>query len=240
MSEIDKTQAQTSSQEPATELAVPDRLSRERLPVPASGDAAAGRNQPTTPDGGSILADIPARTTFINGTHTYICDYIKVADQKATFFFTGATALLAFLYKNDVSSRWLRSPADWRLLDIIAFVAMVALALGALLALSVIIPRTPGSRRGFIFWEAIAEYGSGREYADDVSTLSPATLVQIKAEHCFDLAKVCRAKYKWLRVALWVCAVGLTASLAVFLFLSTTPAPARPQATPAAAAKPTP
>ena len=51
--------------------------------------------------------------------------------------------------------------------------------------------------------------------------LRQTVLFQMKADHCFDLAKVCRAKYRWLRAALWVCAVGLGASLVVFLFLKT-------------------
>jgi hypothetical protein len=132
--------------------------------------------------------------------------------------FTAATALLAFLYKNGVSGRWLKPLMHWNVLDTIGFVAMTALALGVLLALVVVIPRTPGSRRGFLFWEAIAEYESGRQYSDELRLLSAATLSQVKAEHCFDLARVCRMKYRVLRAAIWTGAVGLVASLFVFLF----------------------
>src|SRR5947209_8382914 len=81
MSDTERPESQTSSQQPATELTVPDRLARERLPVPTAGDPAAGRNQPTSPDIGSTPEDVPARTKFIDGTHSYICEYIKIADQ---------------------------------------------------------------------------------------------------------------------------------------------------------------
>lgn len=108
---------------------------------------------------------------------------------------------------------------QWNILDTLAFVAMATLAVGAFLALLVIIPRTPGSRRGFLFWEAIAEYETGRQYADDLSLLSGPSLVQVKAEHCYDLAKVCRRKYRMLRCALWTGTVGLAGALLVFLFL---------------------
>ena len=134
-------------------------------------------------------------------------------------FFTGATALLAFMYNENVSARWLKPPMQWNVPDAIAFVAMVALAAGALLALIVIIPRTLGSRRGFLFWEAIAEYETGRQYSDELSLLSGPSLVQVKAEHCYDLAVVCRQKYRMLRCALWTGAVGLAGALFVFLFL---------------------
>jgi multisubunit Na+/H+ antiporter MnhB subunit len=167
-------------------------------------------------------------------------EYIRLADQKATFFFAGATALLAFLYRNDVSARWLKPPIMWNLLDVVALVAMVALAIGAVLALLVVIPRTPGSKRGYIFWEAIAEYRSGRDYADELSALSPATLYQIKAEHTFDLAHVCRRKYKMLRWSLWVGAVGLGAALIVFLFLTTSRQETPQASTPAPVSKPSP
>ena len=239
MSDTSQTEPQALRDQIGTGLAVPGGLAREALPVPTEeASSTTERNQPMSPSSGAVPADLEARTRFVDGIHEYIRDNIRLADQKATFFFTGATALLAFLYKNDVSSHWLKSPVDWRLLDTVAFVAMVALAVGALLALTVVIPRTPGSRRGFIFWEAIAECGPGRQYADDLSTLSPATLFQMKADHCFDLAKVCRAKYKWLRAALWVCAVGLGASLVVFLFLAT-PTTGQPTVTPSVV-KPTP
>ena len=127
--------------------------------------------------------------------------------------------MLAFLYNKNVSARWLKPLMQWNILDTIAFVAMAALSLGAFLALLVVIPRTSGSRRGFLFWEAVAEYESGRQYFDDLWRLSPPSLVQVKVEHCYEMAKVCRRKYRMLRYALWCGAVGLAGSLFVFLFL---------------------
>jgi hypothetical protein len=158
------------------------------------------------------------RLLFAEQTHQYIREYIRLADQKAAFFVTASTALLAFLYRADLSSRWLKPILEWNILDMATFLAMMALALSILLSFSVVIPRTPGSRRGYLFWEAIAEYDTNRQYADDLSTLSVATLLQIKAEHCHDLARVCRRKYAALRASLWIGTVGLTASLLVFLF----------------------
>lgn len=202
------------------ELQVPASVARGSLPTPTHRPAeSSDAGQPATAGSGGARSDIEAKDGFTTFAHQYIRDYINLADQKATFFFTGATALLAFLYNKDVPARWLRPVMQWNVLDTIAFLAMAALAVGALLALFVVIPRTPGSRRGFLFWEAIAEYETGRQYSDELSLLSGPTLVQVKAEHCFDLAVVCRRKYRILRWALWTGAVGLVGALSVFLFL---------------------
>ena len=201
-------------------LPVPPALTQGALPAPFGGaESATDRQQPAPPASPTAPGDAEARERFTEAAHQYVREYIRLADQKAAFLFTGATALLAFLYKNDVSARWLKPVMQWNILDTVAFMAMTALALGVLFALLVVIPRTAGSRRGFLFWEAIAEYDSGRQYSDELRLLSAATLTQVKAEHCFELARVCRTKYRFLRAAIWTGAVGLAASLLVFLFL---------------------
>lgn len=200
-------------------LPVPLTITREPLPTPSGSDnSAADQRQPEPPALFRAAQDAEAHERFAEGVHQYVREYIRLADQKATFLFTAGTALLAFLYKNGVSTKWLKPIMQWNILDTIAFIAMTALVLGVLLALLTVIPRMRGSRRGFLFWEAIAEYDSGRQYSDDLRQLSAATLSQVKAEHCFDLARVCRTKYRILRGAIWTGAVGLAASLFVFLF----------------------
>ena len=215
-----ETGAQTQGPQDARldDLPIPTATAAAPLPIPAKhvtevSDAA----QPT--NDGSVGVRTDAKGEFSAFAHQYIRDNIKLADQKATLFFTGATALLAFMYNENVSARWLKPPMQWNIFDTIAFVSMVALAAGAFLALLVIIPRTLGSRRGFLFWEAIAEYETGRQYSDELSLLSGPSLAQVKAEHCYDLAVVCRQKYRMLRCALWTGAVGLAGALFVFLFL---------------------
>lgn len=202
------------------DLQIPAANVNSPLPTPIGRAAEpADAAQPTTAGNVEGRSDIDAKGEFAAFAHHYIRDYINLADQKATFFFTGGTALLAFMYNKNVSARWLKPVMQWNILDTIAFVAMAAIAVGAFLALLVVIPRTPGSRQGFLFWEAIAEYETSRHYSDDLSLLSGPSIVQVKAEHCFDLAVVCRRKYRMLRCALWTGAVGLAGALFVFLFL---------------------
>lgn len=208
------TQSESQSGDPG-KISLPSGGSAGALPVP---------NSPSGPPEESAPSAAPANQTGVNSqaqfaseTHEYIREYIRLADQKATFFFTGGTALLAFLYKNGISGMWLKPLMTWNVLDVIAFISMASLSIAAFLSLLVIIPRTPGSRRGYIFWEAIAEYDNSRQYADQLSTLTAPTLFQAKAEHCYDLACVCRRKYKVLRWALRIGAAGLAAALLLFL-----------------------
>lgn len=200
-------------------LPVPPALAREALPMPSGGvESVTDSQQPNPPASGRLSSDARSLGEFVEFTHQYVREYIQLADQKAAFLFAGGTALLAFLHKSGVSTRWLTPVMQWNVLDIVAFVAMTALAVGILLAVWVVVPRTSGSRRGLLFWEAIADYDSGREYSDDLRQLSTATLSQVTAEHCFDLARVCRKKYRVLRAAIWAGSLGLAAAVLLFLF----------------------
>lgn len=199
-------------------IPVPSSFGREPIPVPEESAAPSTAQDQPAPLAPGTASTSDFRASFTEETHQYIREYIRLADQKATFFFAGATALLAFLYRNDVSGRWMKPIMEWNVLDVAAFLAMTSLAGAAIVALTVVIPRLAGSKRGFLFWNAIAEYESGRQYSDELNMLSQATLVQTKAEHCYELARICRAKYRVLRLALVLGAVGLLASLVVFLF----------------------
>ncbi len=201
----------------APALPVPDNVGREGIPPPVAATERTDQTQPGVNPDLATEREVEAKARFTDLAHQYIREYIAHADRKATFFFTGATALLAFLYNKNLSAKWLKPVMTWNILDVLTFVTMAALAIGSFLALLVVIPRRGGSRRGFLFWEAIAEYDTGRTYSDDLSRLSTATLVQVKAEHCFDLAKICRTKYSLLRWSLWIGAVGLIGALLVFL-----------------------
>jgi len=220
MSDIYKDNAQAMQSAMSEGLPVPPSAVRDPLPTPTDQPETPGEpGRPATPVSTGTSGDAEGKGEFVQFAHEYIREYIRLADQKATFFFTGSTALLAFLYNKGISVRWLKPPMTWNILDAVAFIAMIGLAVGAFLSLLVVIPRTRGSRRGFLFWEAVAEYETGRQYADELWMLSAATLFRVKADHCFDLARVCRRKYKILRVSLWSGTIGLAGSLFVFLFL---------------------
>ena len=201
------------------ELPVPPGALEEPLPTPAEdmgeGVAQLGSIGPRRSD---LQSDGGEKPEFGSFVHKYIRENIRFADQKATFVFAGTVAWLAFLYDDGVALRWLKVPTSWSGIDAMAFLGMIALVVGAGCAFCVIVPRTKGSRRGLIFWEAVAEYDTGDSYGKDLLKLSMEGLFLAMASHCVDLAKVCRAKYQVLRCSLLCGVLGLAASLIAVLF----------------------
>lgn len=95
--------------------------------------------------------------------------------------------------------------------------AMVSLALATLGAMGVVVPRRRGSSRGYIFWEAVAEYEDSTGYSSVVMQLSPEALTRETLHHCYELAKVCRRKYRALNISLRFAALGSVASVIYLL-----------------------
>lgn len=164
-----------------------------------------------------VVADYHIK--FADEAHNYVREYIRNADQKATFFFAALTAILAFLNTQHVPSRWLKNVAQWSFVDALGFISMLGLAVGAGVLLAVVFPRLKGSKRGILFFNAITEYESSTEYAEDVLARGTEVLVRAKLQHCYDLSKVCSDKYRMLRIGFWVGSIG-TATALLFLLLA--------------------
>ena len=158
---------------------------------------------------------------FIDDVHHYVREHIRNADQKAIFFFGATAALLAVLHSLGASARWLKPLQAWDLLDTVTFIGMLTLALSALTSAWAVVPRLPGSRRGLLYFNAVAEYESQSEYARAVLGATAHVLWTEKAGHCHILSKVCRQKYRYLRVSLWFGLVGLVCAFGYFLFGTT-------------------
>jgi hypothetical protein len=192
------------------------------LSRPAGGDAVAaklseGDKQSITPSVGLTAADYHPK--FAEEIHNYLREYVRNADQKAAFFFTGSTAVLAFLHTRKGTAHWLKPVATWSVVDALVFLAMFSLAISAGTLLTVVFPRLKGSKRGLIFFSAIVEYDSSREYAEEVLRKSIDEIVSAKLRHSYDLACVCVSKYRTLRIGFWIGSVGIISAL-LFLLLS--------------------
>jgi len=157
---------------------------------------------------------------FAEETHQYVREYIRQADLKAAFFFAGATALIAFLYKANLVQRWVKLPTQWLFVDMLSFVATVGLATSVLACLATVFPRLKGSKRGHIYFGAIAEFESRKEYAKDVLQRDIAELIDAKLCHVHDLSVICCQKYSVLKVGEWGGAIGVVA-MVVLLLLAT-------------------
>lgn len=155
---------------------------------------------------------------FAEQSHQYNQEYIRNADQKAIFYFTICSGLLAFLQTQHASVRWLKKISLWSTLDGITFLAMFGLAIAAFAFLLVIRPRLKGSRRGLIYFNAIAEYQSSEEYVSDILKSSDEVLIRAKLQHTYELTKICKTKYQILNRGLCIAFIGILATLIYLLF----------------------
>lgn len=163
--------------------------------------------------GQSATTDYTRR--FVDETHSYIREYIRNADQKAIFFFSAASAINAFLHHEGVTARWRLGP--WSAIVAVDLLAMLCLAACSLVAIGVVVPRLPGSRRGLLYFGAIAEHESPSAYSSVVLTASPDELLEEKAKHVHTLASICTRKYRWLWASVWLGVAGVAGALVAVL-----------------------
>lgn len=160
---------------------------------------------------------IAATIKFAAESHEYVREYIRNADQKAIFYFSVCSALLAFEHTQNWGYRWMKSPSVWTAADLVTFVAMITLALAASLFLWTVLPRLGGSPRGVIFFKAIVGFNNVDDYVADVVRRPETDLATEKLRHCFELAKVASRKYDVLNAGLLCGAVGILCSLLLFV-----------------------
>jgi len=204
--------------EPGT-LPVPEKVAATPLVTSVrTGEPTPTSIRPPEPQDARLSAAIEPQWKFAEETHQYIREYIRQADQKAAFFFAGATALIAFLYKANLVHTWLKAPANWILTDTLSFVATVSLMVSAAACAGTILPRLQGPRRGIVFFGAISGRQSGDDYADEVRKKTSSELVNAKLSHVHDLARICNTKFSTLRVGLWSGAIGVASAVLLLIF----------------------
>ncbi|NTZ08624.1 Pycsar system effector family protein [Burkholderia metallica] len=216
---MDKPQAQLGSAEsnisPPPGIASASMLTTPQVSAtPTSSDA---KTQPPTETANPITYKFAAES------HDYMREYIRNADQKAVFYFTICSALLAFEHTQSWSLRWTKFPTTWGIVDLTTFVSMAGLALSAAAFLLVVLPRLGGSPRGLIFFRSVANYESSNDYISDVVKRSESDLASEKLRHCYELSKIASSKYIWIGYGLRIGAVALLCSL--FLLVAVSPSP---------------
>jgi hypothetical protein len=164
------------------------------------------------------------RHAFANQSSDYLREYIRHADQKSIFFFSICSALLAFEHAQNWATRWIKTDplTAW---DLTTGAAMSLLAIAGACFLWVVKPRLGGSKRGIIFFMAVAEFATADEYIETVATRSDSDVATETLRHCYDLAKVAAAKYQVMAIGQVVGGLALALSL---LLLVATPAQPSP------------
>ncbi len=205
-----------STGEPLTRLPV-ERKPGQLLERPRH--EAAASSAAVSPGGVTWAGpDESYRAVVLGETHSYITQYILSADQKAIFLFGAAAALLAVLYRDGASTRWMTPLGQWGFAGTTALVAMVGLAAAAVVAVAVVFPRLPDSQKALLSFPGIAKHESSSRYSEAFASANASVLFSDKARHCYTLARVCRSKYRTLRLAVWFEVVGVAGAALYFLF----------------------
>ncbi len=179
--------------------------------VPATTNAVAAEETR------AAYPDEKAAEAFATHVHSYIAEFIRLADQKSAFTLAACTGLLCYGFKINLHQMWMKAPKTFTALDLVCFVAMASLAFGFALSVWVIVPNLHKSHRGFVYFGSIAEYESAAAYASEILASPSTHLRRAILQHSYDIAKVCTTKYLWLRRSLWATTVGVVLFVAVLL-----------------------
>jgi hypothetical protein len=158
------------------------------------------------------------RARFAAENHAFISDLIRFADEKAGFYFGASAAILYLLFRDGVQKNWWQWLPSHPVRQTLGLTAMLASGLACAFALVVVTPRRWGSTSGHIFFGAIAQFRSRDSYADEVMKTPDDELIREKLSHCYELARICGRKYKWLRLQVWSMILGLILSVGYYLF----------------------
>ena len=158
--------------------------------------------------------------TFATHTHSYLCQQIQMADQKAGFSLAFNSALIASIYASCISGDEFGG-------DGYALTVFVLAGLSMIVSIWTVWPRTrvgrgkkrePQADLGIVFWEGILhKRPHPGQYADAVKGRTAEQLSLALLEHIHALARVCQEKYCCLRFAIAVSAIAIAPSLAYFI-----------------------
>lgn len=85
-------------------------------------------------------------------------------------------------------------------------------------AFSVIVPRI-GDADGIIHFRAVAKRTSAKQFANDVLGTSESEMFEAQTAYCYELARTCARKYRWLDRSLFTGVLGYAAFLVTLVFL---------------------
>jgi hypothetical protein len=156
---------------------------------------------------------------FADFHEAYVARYITLADSKATLVFGLMSGLLAYALGNKGNVTILlgneRSVLFWLLLT-----TVLLLAASAFCSVRVIAPRLFNSAaKGLVFFGAVANYPKAKDYVDVVARTDENSLTNARLVHCYDLSRVCKRKYLWLRAALWIGFAAIAGMVAALVWV---------------------
>jgi len=198
--------------EPPADLS---RLDEIRLHAAVEVDAtekATVKPTPVSAPGREVLSDkvLP----FATFEHGYLWSNVLFAEQKAAFIFAADSAFIGYLTAKGVLTRIASNPYSWDLKSYLAALAVAALGFSVASIIGVVMPRVTGDPSGLVFWGAVAKQADRKGYVDSVTNLRDSELGVEALEHCHELARIVRAKYRGIRFAMIFGLLGFVVGLA--------------------------
>lgn len=153
---------------------------------------------------------------FTSFEHMYLLTYMQLADAKASVFMAITSGAIAYIVGH-YGLGWIKLE-HIRLHLILLPVSMTFLTFSAASAFAVIVPRI-GEPTGVIHFRAVAMRKSAADFASDVLTTSQSEMFEQQMSYCYELARICSRKYRWLDRSLWSGVLGYGSFLATLIFL---------------------
>lgn len=201
--------------------------SQIRIPAELEGkNLGAPTPQEQRGDADGVVVAIPEQSKtnkidhvdkYARHLHSYIREYISAADRKASFVFAIGAALLAYLYDKNLAVSWMKAVNTWTLSEGLIFLSIAGLAISCLLSITVAVPFLKGSKRGFVFWDSIAEFTDPAEFSEELFKLGDSQLTEEIIRHSYELARVCKRKYRLLNWSLRIGAIGAICTILVLV-----------------------
>lgn len=157
---------------------------------------------------------------FCEFTHEYLRQYIELADQKAAFLFAIVSAISAYVLTSKFSPfvkpfQW-STPVEW--LQLSGKTSVILFVISAVSCILVVLPRLwRNPKPGLIFWEEIVAVESVEKYAEMACNQTDQSASCEIVNHAYALAGVCKRKYFYLKVAMYLAFLGFIL-LALYLW----------------------
>ena len=138
---------------------------------------------------------------IVSPLRVYISSNISIADTKASFLLGVTVGLLTFtyLYGPKIFETNLK---DWKCTEVFTLIGCSCLVLGIFFTLFVVWPRMSTSKqKGLFSWVHVASYNTAKEYLEDFFFFNEKQIIEGLYELNYDLSKVCKYKYIWLKRA---------------------------------------
>ena len=151
----------------------------------------------------------------------HIDRYISIADTKAGFLIGLLSAVMLGLYQSSARHP-LRVPVNpWTATGFLFVIALVFLAAAVSLSMFVVRPRLINTaKKGLIPWLGISSFRSREEYLRSLSAATRSQLIEDLASNVYDLSKIARKKYDWLRWSFLAGGLGLITGLLSYVLIS--------------------